>query len=692
MKLINIQGLTNAKMIELLEILQEKDGETCILFMTETQQKFRRVDFGDKFVQLEKMRDVNDKKGGGLMVVMRQMSESSIEELRCADSDVLRLMISIHPYKLNVFLVYIDGKSNQRMEHSYRAMECELQKMTPDEMLVVLGDFNGHVGFLGSQPPNKHGNRLLDFLEKWNLILLNADQRCTGEITRAQGTHKSAIDFVLVNQAAYRYFAEMHIDEDQQLFELSDHRLVQTAFQLNNRVHVEKRVRFVTEYYRTNCDTLKEAYLTKMEKDLQKEERERGGVNQETLEKLIKQNCELILKKRLIKRNISDNGGNRSVEPVWMTEEIRREIKIRRQYNKEKRKAAGERLEELLEKYKVQKYKVQMMIKQAKRAHEVKLTKEVREAKDSGKKMFEIIHKLRGKTESANQLTTLYDKKGIKLDKNKLPQEVYKFWSSVYQQHDNELYLEWNEDCKRQYKDIEKEQCIMSFNGNPNRITIPSYLQEHFDVVEGLVRGRNKENIIYMKAISFPPQLLEHMDVLAGQVEYRTVTRMEWARWKEIEVVRALKNIKNGKQPGPDHIKGEIMKWMADSRECLKFLTASLNEVVVSGECPNSWKKSKTVMIPKVNKPNVEQLRPVALTNCTYKLLMSLIKEQVYDHLARIGELNDLQAGFTKGRRMEDNVFMLEYCIRDSRERRKELIILAMDFEKAFDLSIDVVW
>ena len=46
--------------------------------------------------------------------------------------------------------------------------------------------------------------------------------------------------------------------------------------------------------------------------------------------------------------------------------------------------------------------------------------------------------------------------------------------------------------------------------------------------------------------------------------------------------------------------------------------------------------------------------------------------------------MNDLQADFTKGRSAEDNVFILYYCIKDSRRRRKGLAIAAIDFEKAF--------
>lgn len=47
--------------------------------------------------------------------------------------------------------------------------------------------------------------------------------------------------------------------------------------------------------------------------------------------------------------------------------------------------------------------------------------------------------------------------------------------------------------------------------------------------------------------------------------------------------------------------------------------------------------------------------------------------------------MNELQAGFTKGRRFKDNVFLVKYCIDDSKRRKQKLVLVAIDFSKAFD-------
>lgn len=41
---------------------------------------------------------------------------------------------------------------------------------------VIIGDFNGHVGYLGPQQKNWKGDMMLEFMNRWNLIMqINAE-------------------------------------------------------------------------------------------------------------------------------------------------------------------------------------------------------------------------------------------------------------------------------------------------------------------------------------------------------------------------------------------------------------------------------------------------------------------------------------------------------------------------------------
>ena len=109
------------------------------------------------------------------------------------------------------------------------------------------------------------------------------------------------------------------------------------------------------------------------------------------------------------------------------------------------------------------------------------------------------------------------------------------------------------------------------------------------------------------------------------------------------------------------------------------------NGILESGEPVNEWSVLKTCMIPKVPKPTVKQLRPIALLNVDYKIFMSVMKEKLIEH-ARVNDLmNELQIGFTSGRRIDDNLFMLNYVIESCRREKKDLIAFFVDFAKAFD-------
>ena len=45
----------------------------------------------------------------------------------------------------------------------------------------------------------------------------------------------------------------------------------------------------------------------------------------------------------------------------------------------------------------------------------------------------------------------------------------------------------------------------------------------------------------------------------------------------------------------------------------------------------------------------------------------------------------ETQAGFTKGGRIEDNLFLLNYCVETSYKKKSPLFVTSIDYSKAFD-------
>ena len=124
---------------------------------------------------------------------------------------------------LVIVLVYLDTRDTERNGGIYREMDRKMAEIPEGEGRIVLGDFNGHVGFIGEHDLNRNGQMMLDFMERWNLVMLNADSRCEGKYTRVQGNERSIIDYALVDENIYTRFESMKVDEEKNNYDLSDH-------------------------------------------------------------------------------------------------------------------------------------------------------------------------------------------------------------------------------------------------------------------------------------------------------------------------------------------------------------------------------------------------------------------------------------------------------------------------------------
>lgn len=125
---------------------------------------------------------------------------------------------------------------------------------------------------------------------------------------------------------------------------------------------------------------------------------------------------------------------------------------------------------------------------------------------------------------------------------------------------------------------------------------------------------------------------------------------------------------------------------MSSKKRYLCKQTKCLNNILETNKIPEEWKTSKTVMIPKTAKPKVNELRPLAITNISYKLFMSTaIKNKIEEHIVENGEVKETQSGFTNKGRIENNLFVLKYCKDKSYEMKTPLVVIAVDFSKAYD-------
>ena len=117
-----------------------------------------------------------------------------------------------------------------------------------------------------------------------------------------------------------------------------------------------------------------------------------------------------------------------------------------------------------------------------------------------------------------------------------------------------------------------------------------------------------------------------------------------------------------------------------------------LNKAFTDKDAPENWVISETRMIKKNSKPTTRDFRPIALGDVSSKLHFSFIKRGIEEHLINSNMVLENQIGFTEGGRTEYCHFLLQYMVEktfnSAKKCHNKLIIVALDFKKAFD-SID---
>ena len=151
-KLINIQGLSNTKVVEVEHLLKDKGDLLCI---TETQNTTNSTKFTDNIIRHISMRTAKDKKGGGLMTCYREGKEIDFKQTNIDKNtkDFMEIRGKIWNFDMVIILLYFsvetkeeDRQRNQKMK---KEVERRIETVEEEEALIVLGDFNGHIGMLG---------------------------------------------------------------------------------------------------------------------------------------------------------------------------------------------------------------------------------------------------------------------------------------------------------------------------------------------------------------------------------------------------------------------------------------------------------------------------------------------------------------------------------------------------------------
>ena len=662
-KLLNIQGLTNTKITE----IQEEIDQDTIFCLTETQKKWNNIKTNHDLQVLSRMRSSDERKGGGLMLIYRKNAKIDLKVVENKNSDNLIVEGAIRENKIRIVLSYFrTGNSQDVYEYNTvlkNEIEVNIEKAEENEQyLLLLGDYNGHLGYLGPQIENKTGKMINDLILRNNLILLNNDNKCKGTFTWERGIERSVLDLVMVNHTLYEKFRGMEIDEKKEKVDISDHNLLEVEFNIA-RHPGKKSILIEHDYYRTDEKSLDEYLSVVREKLILCDE-----INIEIINEIIKEAADLELKTTYRRRT----DGNDNVEAPWINNEIRQEISNRRDLNRKHRNEIDtEKKLQYFHEYKQQKIKVANLIVSEMWKYEKKQVYEILDKTNNNRNLFLNIKKLKGECVSYENDMKIYSEDGFAYNAEEEIRALKSYWGGIYQMHENNIGNIWNETEQRKY---EQDLLIIEEYGTD---MIEEYVYN--DQMDETLEIRNTVREANQRRV-----MANHSEIEDLEKKYREMAIMKMDIQPE-DVEQVLKGLKNRKAPGPDGLKNELYKKLKDDRFILNTLTECFNDIVETGNAPEEWKNSRTVMIPKTSKPRVDELRPVALTNSSYKVFMTLIKNNLENHILLNGMKKVNQAGFTKGGRIQDNLFILKEMIEAGFIWNESTILIAVDFKKAYD-------
>ena len=149
-------------------------------------------------------------------------------------------------------------------------------------------------------------------------------------------------------------------------------------------------------------------------------------------------------------------------------------------------------------------------------------------------------------------------------------------------------------------------------------------------------------------------------------------------------VKKKLKKLKKNKSPGPDNIHPRVLNELADSISyplSIIFETSLKNKAL-----PDEWKHANVCAIFKKGKKTLpNNYRPVSLTSVVCKVMESIIRDGIVDHMTRNNLFSPKQFGFLAGR---STVLQLLHVLKiwiEILDQGGSLDAIYCDFMKAFD-------
>lgn len=149
-------------------------------------------------------------------------------------------------------------------------------------------------------------------------------------------------------------------------------------------------------------------------------------------------------------------------------------------------------------------------------------------------------------------------------------------------------------------------------------------------------------------------------------------------------VEKKIKKLKASKAPGPDGIHN---KWLLELCDCVcEPLSRIFNKSLQTGIIPKEWKIAHVIPIFKSgDKHDSGNYRPVSLTSICSRLLESIVKEQLMNHMEDNNLFTEHQFGFRSGYSCVTQLLHIFEEWSKAIDDHHVVDVIYLDFRKAFD-------
>jgi hypothetical protein len=202
-------------------------------------------------------------------------------------------------------------------------------------------------------------------------------------------------------------------------------------------------------------------------------------------------------------------------------------------------------------------------------------------------------------------------------------------------------------------------------------------------MADGSVTADNKQMADSLN--SYFTSVFSKEDISNLPVKQReTDTDLEHIIFERTDILKVLKNLKQGAAPGLDGISPKVLKELRF--ELVGSLRNLFQKSLDLTQVPTDWKKATVTPIYKKGpKNNPANYRPVSLTSIPCKVMETVIKNKMMQHLQSLNLIKPSQHGFIQGRSCATNLVLFLDELTKAIDKCVPADVFYLDFAKAFD-------